>query len=241
MGANQKRFHFLNEQFYLDDDCTLFENTIRHLNVRMVVIDPLTQFLSGRHNMNTAQSVGNLMRELSAVAARTNTVIVVVSHVAKNSYNKEIDRHLGSSDIVNAARSVLSITRVNEDEDIIMVKHLKSTLAKRAAPFYYEIVGNGLIEFMTDVDMVDDELPFVGRKQSKADVAKEMILDLLTNNPMKGDDVVKIVMDSAGMSLSTANTAKRAASVLSEKIGDVWWWYLPGQDAKSAAGLHLEL
>jgi ribose 1,5-bisphosphokinase PhnN len=75
------------------------------------------------------------MRELSRVAFTTGAVIVAISHVTKNAVGKEIDRHLGSSDIVNAARSVLSATRENDDSDVITVKHLKSTLAKRGQTF----------------------------------------------------------------------------------------------------------
>ena len=132
MGADLDRFHFIDEPFYLDNDCRRLEATIKARNVSLVIIDPLTSFLGNKHNMNTAQSIGNLLRELSRVAATTGAAIVAVCHLTKSTYGKEIDRHLGSSDIINAARSVLSATRVNEDSDVVIVKHLKSTLAKRA-------------------------------------------------------------------------------------------------------------
>ena len=243
MGADCERVRLPEESFYLEDGCALLKNTILAYDARMVILDPVASFLSRSHNMNIAQQVGNLMRELSGVATDTNSILCLVNHVSKNSSNKEIDRGLGSSDIVNASRSVLSVSRVEEDGDIMVVRHLKASLTERGQPFFYRLVGNGLVEFMEDSDMVMcDDIPLsVEKKQRKADIAEEMILNILSNNPMKGDDVAKIVMDSTGMSISTVNAAKRAASIHSEKIGGVWWWYLPGQDVKTAAGLHLGL
>ena len=177
MGADLDRFHFVSEAFYLDDDCSRLEATIKELNVRLVIFDPLTTFLSKTHNMNTAQSVGNLMRALSRAVFNTEAVIIVVCHLVKNASGKEIDRHLGSSDIINAARSVLSATRDNDDSDVVTVKHLKSTLAKRARPFQYEIVGNGVLHFYSDdeYDLFDDEVP-----AAKIDRAKDMLLQILS-------------------------------------------------------------
>lgn len=179
MGANLDRFHFVTESFYLDNDCKRLEDTINELGVRLVIFDPLTTFLSKNHNMNTAQSVGNLMRALSRVAASTGTAIVVVCHLTKNASGKEIDRHLGSSDIINAARSVLSATRENDDDDIITVKHLKSTLAKRAKPFYYEIVGNGLLEFIGGE--VSDPTLEETAPSTKKEAAQNILLHLLSD------------------------------------------------------------
>jgi RecA-family ATPase len=191
-GADCDRFHIVNESFILDNDCNRLESTINALNARLTIIDPLTSFLGRSHNMNTAQSIGNLMRELSRVAFTTGSVIVVVAHMTKNAVGKEIDRRLGSSDIVNASRSVISATRENEDSEIITVKHLKSTLAKRAAPFYYEIVGNGVIEFMNDMESEADEdgISAPNKKELKIDVAKKMLLEILSNGAMSQSDIL---------------------------------------------------
>lgn len=227
MGADLDRFHFVDEPFYLDNDCKRLESTIRELNIRLAIIDPLTSFIGRSHNMNTAQSVGNLMRELSRVAFTTGSAIVVVCHLTKNAFGKEIDRHLGSSDIINAARSVLSATRENDDSDVVTVKHLKSTLAKRAEPFYYEIIGNGVIELKNGTDIPIDttiEIPL-----NKKELAREMILSLLSDGAKPGAEIVEIVK-SAGIGESTINAAKREALIESKKVGDVWLWQLPGQD-----------
>ena len=229
MGADLDRFHFANESFFLENDCKRLEATITELNIRLVIIDPLTSFLGRHHNMNTAQSVGNLMRELSRVAFTTNTAIVVVCHLTKNSVGKEIDRHLGSSDIINAARSVISATRENDEDDIVTVKHLKSTLAKRAKPFYYEIVGNGVIEFMSREE-AEDNITEVS--VSKKEIAIEMIINLLSGGARQSKEIIDIIK-SAGIGNSTINAAKREAFIVSKKIGDNWIWQLPHQDVNA--------
>jgi hypothetical protein len=224
MGANLDRIIFPDKQFFLDNDCTLLENTIRVLNTRLVIFDPLTSVLSQKHNMNIAQSIGNLLRGLSRVAFTTNSAIVIVTHMAKNPTGKEIDRHLGSSDIINAARSVLSVTRQNEDCETVTVKHLKSTLTKRANPFYYEVVGNGIIEFSNDEKTADTaEIP-----ATKKEIAQEIILESLSDGARQSSEIMQM-LKSAGIGESTINAAKRDASIESKRVGDSWLWYPPGQ------------
>ncbi|MCL2509224.1 MAG: AAA family ATPase [Oscillospiraceae bacterium] len=205
MGAALDRFHFVNEPFLLDSECKRLENTVRELAVRLVIIDPLTSFLGKNHNMNTAQSVGNLMRALSRIAFSTGSAIVVVCHLTKNAAGKEIDRHLGSSDIMNAARSVLSATRENEDCDVVIVKHLKSTLAKRAKPFFYEIVDNGVIEFIQGEEAIsatDEPL-----SSTKKEVAINTLQQILSNGA-KPQPEIKAIFKGVNIGWRTVETAK---------------------------------
>jgi len=224
MGADLDRFHFVSEAFYLDDDCGRLEATIKALKARLVIIDPLTSFLSKNHNMNTAQSVGNLIRALSRAACNTGAVIVVVCHLTKNATGKEIDRHLGSSDIVNAARSVLSATRDSDDSDVVIVKQLKCTLAKRARPFYYEIVGNGVLNFFTDndYDMFDDEVP-----AAKIDRAKDMLMQLLSEGARPQPEIKAMFERMNFCCWRTVETAKREIGI--EQVygdGGVSFWQM---------------
>ena len=210
MGANRDRFHFVSESFYLDDDCKRLEATIRELNARLVIFDPLTTFLSSKHNMNTAQSVGNLMRALSRAAFNTGAAIVVVCHLVKNASGKEIDRHLGSSDIINAARSVLSATRDSDDSDVVTVKHLKSTLAKRARPFQYELVGNGVLRFYSDdeYDLFDDAVP-----AAKIDRAKDMLLQILSEGARPQPEIKAMFERMNICGWRTVESAKRELGI----------------------------
>jgi len=226
MGADLERFHFVDEPFYLEDDCKRLEATIRELNIRMTIVDPLTSFLSRNHNMNTAQSVGNLMRELSRVAFTTDSVLVVVCHLTKNASGKEIDRHLGSSDIVNAARSVLSVTRENEDSDIVTVKHLKSTLARRAAPFFYELVGNGLIEFMSGEEFENEEMPLFIKKEKKIDIAVNTLWGMLSDGAKPQSEIKNEFFELDVCGWRTVEEAKSKLGIEQYWDGDTSYWRL---------------
>ena len=224
MGADLDRFHFVREAFYLDNDCSRLEATISELDARLVIIDPLTSFLSKNHNMNTAQSVGNLMRALSRAAFTTGATIVVVCHLTKNASGKEIDRHLGSSDIVNATRSVISATQDKDDSDVVVVKHLKSTLAKRARPFCYEIVGNGVLHFFSndEYDLFDDEVP-----AAKIDRAKDMLLQILSEGARPQPEIKAMFERMNICCWRTVETAKREIGI--EQVygdGGVSYWHI---------------
>jgi hypothetical protein len=72
---------------------------------------------------------------------------------------------------------VISVTRESDDSDIITVMQLKCTLEKRARPFHYEIVGNGVLHFFNDgeCDLFGDDVP-----AAKIDRAKDMLIELLS-------------------------------------------------------------
>ena len=193
-----------------------------------MIIDPLTSFLGNKHNMNTAQSIGNLLRELSRVAYVTGAAIVAVCHLTKSTYGKEIDRHLGSSDIINAARSVLSATRVNEDSDVIIVKHLKSTLAKRAQPLYYEIVGNGVIEFKDAIETDDDDFSFLPKKETKVSQAENVLLDLLSEGAMSQAAIKEEFEKLDICKWRTVEEAKKRLNIVQFWDNDVSYWKLEG-------------
>jgi len=224
MGANLDRIHYVSENFVFDADFKRLEDTIKALKINLIVVDPLGSFLGKNYNMNTAQSIGTLMRDLSRVAFNTGVAIVVISHVTKNPSGSEINRHLGSSDIINAARSVLSVTREDDERDVMTVKHLKSTLAKRASPFYYEILGNGIIEFLDGSEIDDVQV----LSASKVELAQEMIYSILADGAKYGRDVTELVR-SAGIGKSAIDEAKREAGIESIKTHGGWLWRLPGQ------------
>lgn len=54
---------------------------------------------------------------------------------------------------------------------------------------------------------------------------------MLLTQPMAAEDVQKRA-EELGVSLRTLMIAKRNLGVLSEKIGDRWFWKLPNQECK---------
>jgi len=148
----------------------------------------------------------------------------VVYHLVKNASGKEIDRHLGSSDIINAARSVLSATRDNDGSDVVTVKHLKSTLAKRARPFQYEIVGNGLLHFYSDeeYDLFDYEVP-----AAKIDREKDMLMQILSEGARPQPEIKAMFERMNICGWRTVETAKREIGI-KQIYGDggISYWHL---------------
>jgi hypothetical protein len=100
---------------------------------------------------------------------------------------------------------------------------------RRARPFYYEIVGNGVLEFSECGSEEPDSEEIAVTLNERV---QEKILSMIADGPQKSKAVYRAIQ-SAGVSRGTIYTAKKDAAVLSKKRGGEWFWYLPGQDVNA--------
>jgi hypothetical protein len=127
LGADCSRVHFIEET---DTPLTLaderLERAITDTNARMLLIDPIQGFL-GKADINNSNAMRPLMKQLGAMAERTDCACILVGHLNKNG-TKSVYRGLGSIDIYAAARSVLVVGRLPIDENMRAFAHGKSNL-----------------------------------------------------------------------------------------------------------------
>lgn len=97
----------------------------------MVVIDPLTLFVSTKHgfDINNATAVRQVFNELTALARKLNIAIVVVRHFRKAG-GKAIHKGMGSIDHIAASRSGL-IVALDKDTGKRVVVHNKANLTQQ--------------------------------------------------------------------------------------------------------------
>ena len=106
----------------LPDDVALLEAQIERLRaegriVGMMVIDPISAFLSQATDTHRDASVRRALAPLAAMAERLDLVVVVVAHLTKDEGTRLINRVSGSGAFVNAARSVLVLAPSPDDPD----------------------------------------------------------------------------------------------------------------------------
>jgi len=204
------------------------EAAIERINARLLVLDPLQAYLGDNSEMNRADGVRPLMKQLTAVAERTGCAIVIIGHMNKASGSKGIYRGLGSIDITAAARSVLLVGRLKSSPSTRIMAQIKNSLAPEGKPFAFEINEDSAVRWVGEYDITVDELLNGDDCQNDGSRLSEAVECLV--NSLKDGEVpcTKIYADLLDMGISkrSIDRAKKKLEVKSTKHLDGWYWSL---------------
>ena len=200
------------------------EQAIIQENAKLLVLDPIQAYIGQSIDMNRANEMRPLLKNLMTIAQNHQVAIVLVGHMNKGKGSKSSYRNLGSIDIPAAARSVLICGELKNEDGIRAVVQDKSSLAQRGKPFAFKFDDNGF-KWIGEYDIDVDELLDGFKKVTDKERAKEFILKMLANTPIKA-----IEMYEKGKSLHfskrTLDQAKAELKVQSYKEGKSWYWRL---------------
>lgn len=202
------------------------EKAIRQNNARLIVLDPLQSYLGASTDMNRANEIRPIIKKLADVAERTGCAVILLGHLNKASGTQAAYRGLGSIDFRAAARSVLLIGRVKKEPNIRVIIHDKSSLAPEGEPMAFSLGDNEGFRWIGRYDITADELLSGkgGDTESKEDLAKSLILDLLADGKeMFSEDIEKAAAE-IGISERTVRNAKRKLGdrLKSHRVGAQW-------------------
>ena len=235
LGADCDRIHVINEGRYpLTLDDARIEQAIVKTGAKLVIFDPLTAYVNGYEASNSG-GIRPILTQLAETAARTNCAIVCICHLNKSG-GKSQYRTLGSIDISAIARSVLTVGKLPDDEEIRCFVHGKSNLTAPGASQAFAFGGDSRLEWLGDYPITLDELldgkmnPKKQPKQpSQLEVAEQFITTALNNNITSAAEI-KTLAEGAGISKNTLDRAKSALGVKSVKQGDNWRWEMPAAE-----------
>lgn len=233
-GGDDTKFAYSGE---LQHHMTLTEDellaAIKETKAKLVIIDPFQAFLPKGASMNNIGEMRRVTTALSNVAKQTGAAIVLVGHLNKNEHSKDIHRGLGSVDLSNAARSIVTVytekddnfnrymraTKSNFDEgDTKTVIHIKMDEKKKIS---YEIDKRGKKE-------KQEELPDI-------EEAADLLFDVLADGPVAVSDVHEI-MANYDISTKTAQRAKKRIGAKVVREGSKYFWELPAVDGDDGEG-----
>ena len=204
----------------------MLEEAIVETNTRFVVLDPLQAFLTEKQDITRSKDIRPMLRDLGNVAARTNAAIVIIGHMNKRKLSKGIYRGLGSIDITAAARSVLLIGKHKGDPDSRYMAQIKNNLASIGKAIRFTINENGGVEFGGECDISEEDLLAVSAaKQTKYEIAKELISSMLADGDKKSNEVYDACLN-VGVSGATMQYVKRKLGIKSVRKIDDWYWTL---------------
>ena len=155
-GADQDRVLNIAE-----DSCSLtllderIEAAIVQTGARLMILDPIQGYLGGKIDMNRANEIRTVLKNVSSVAERTGCAIVMVGHLNKAAGASSAYRGLGSIDFRAAARSVLLVGRMKKEPHVRVIVHDKSSLAPEgksiASTWVMRLVFNGWMVTVTSL------------------------------------------------------------------------------------------
>jgi hypothetical protein len=114
------------------------ETVTRLCSARLVIIDPLTNYIPDEIDSYKDQDIRRILRELSAIAQRTGAAFLIVRHLNKGK-GSALHRGAGSIGISGAARSVLSVSKGPGGIGTTL-KSTKANLAAQVSELPYRIV-----------------------------------------------------------------------------------------------------
>ena len=232
----------LDNIFAIEDNFTLnrqgidtLEETMKEFAAAIVFIDPLVAYLGGKVDINRANEVRDVMKQMARAAENTGAAVVTVRHLRKGSGGKSIYRGLGSIDFTAASRSVLYVEQ--SPEGLKLVRHIKCNYAPKGKAIAYSLTEGEPIpgtdrytigEFKWGEFTDDPEQVEISTRPRALVKAQEFLHDLLRPGRVESTEVYDAAM-KAGISLSTLNRAKKGLA-LSVKDGDNWYWELVGAE-----------
>ena len=201
------------------------EAAIKETAARLVVLDPIQGYLGADVDMNRANEIRPVMKRISALAEKYHCAIVLIGHMNKCSGGKSSYRGLGSIDFQAAARSVLVVGRVKDDEQVRVACHIKSSLAPEGTPIAFRLDKENGFEWIGEYEISADELLSGERRGQKTRNAKEFLKEILTDG-QKTYAEIDAAAKEKGIKKKTLWNAKKELNIDSVKIGSQWYWMM---------------
>lgn len=240
--------------FSLPSDSRSLLATIVKYKARIALIDALFNHFDDDIKSYHPQDVRRALRPVieSAHEALMKPAIVAIRHWGKGA-RSAADRGIGSLDIRNLCRSVLSIGKHPSDDARYVIAVSKSNLGRPCHALTYTLENAHIEGDGTSVDvarvkwgekadisadeLANDALPS-GEEVSKTEAAKDFVQDALAAGPRPSEEVYALLRKEGGFSPATLKRAVKAIGVETTREGfpsrTTWALKQSAQPAQSA-------
>jgi putative DNA primase/helicase len=203
---------------------------------RLVILDPLVDFLAPGTDPNNEVSVSVELKPLSRLAEEMKLAFICVRHLNKKTETNGFYRMLGSSAFAQKARVIMQIRQDPGDEDGRILSCEKSNYARKPAALPFRILSGrnktARIEWGSALDREAEEAAAEaeGVTQTKLDEACKQVKTLLAAGPADAEAVQR-AMRATGVADRTRWRAYKKLGVTKvatrdEKTGEIVKWKL---------------
>ncbi len=227
-GANCDRVAYI-----VDDDIALtledgrIESVIQATGASLFIVDPIQAFIPPESDMMSATKMRSTLRKLAATAEKYKCAVILIGHMNKVIGTKTLYRGLGSIDIAAIARSVLMISRDENNPGIRYMYPIKSSLAPQGPAISFSFTEGGGLKWhgchpINTAELTDN----VKVKTPKRDKARAKVLMLLEEKDLPCKEVYD-AMAEIGVGSRTVEKVKQDLHLRVYRSGSRWYWGLP--------------
>ena len=209
-----------NEEIINLNDNSL-EKIIKESKAKLLILDPIQSFFKDGENLNTANSVRKVLKNLSKIAQITNCAILMIGHLNKTENAKDLYRGLGSIDFTAIARSVLYVKRDEDNQSIRIMYQIKNSLSVEGDPQAYRLDDKNGIIWLGKYNY-NDISP--DANVEKHNSAKDILLKLFEDNEQIEVNYIKKIAEDNGISFRTFVRAKKELDIDSIRQNNKWYW-----------------
>ena len=229
-GADCSKVAFIDEELIsltLDDE--KLRDAIIDFKASLVVIDPFQAYLGDDVYMSSARKIRKLMQRLNIWASTYNCAIVLIGHMNKKENSKELYRGLGSIDIVAAARSVLQVSRKDEDSSTRYMKHVKSSLAAKGRDISFEIDADRGFQWLGCVGTAEGTAADNSgntediKPLSKDEMLANLLIKKLADGPVRATEIQSEFIE-IGIGMKALKRVKKIVGIKSVRKQGQWFW-----------------
>jgi RecA-family ATPase len=142
-------------------------------NVKLVIIDPVSSYLSGTDSYKNSD-VRGILAPLSSLAEKYQVAILMITHLNKGSGSAK-QRITGSIAFEAAARVGYLFARDPEDANTTLFMPLKNNIGPKDKGLKYSLEHNGvgvIVNWKGDTELKPDDVMAQERGDSRDDVSK---------------------------------------------------------------------
>jgi hypothetical protein len=223
------------------------------LPVRMVIIDPIADFL-GETKENSNVEMRVVLRKLKRLAEKSDCSFLLIQHIGKADRDNVQQRVLGSTGIVASCRASFCLL-YDKGRNQRVFAPMKNNLAVNPSSVVFSIANTpdgGVVEIIDadvdkDADAYANDLKREAQKKkgpspSSLNFAIDWLKEFLSEGykPVGSENdtefgTIRQASQDEGLSWATIKRAKQALKIKPHQIDKTWYWCLSSSDTKSDA------
>ena len=204
----------------------------------LIIFDPVQSYVGKKLDMNRTDDVRFMMDNLNKLLHATNAAVVLICHTKKApmGFNgRPCELINGSSDFVNAARSVCFLGRDPARPDVCVVAQEKNSLGLPGASLAFTIGEDGAVHWSDEeCELTAAQiLTYSNEKRRHAarpsERAQATLRDLLAKNEkMRSTDILEACAKQ-GISRSAVYRARDELPIQKQRTGMGSFWSMPAK------------